>query len=141
MQALLSDYEGRLQHYCPFEVQILELPSKMKKKSEEAQKQAEGEMVLSKLNGETPLFLLDDKGKSYTSPQFAKFLQTEMNKGPKEIAFCIGGAFGFSREVYQKARGKISLSAMTFTHQMVRLFFTEQLYRAFSILRGEKYHH
>ena len=141
IENLLSDYEKRLQHYIKFEVSVLELPSKMRRKSEDEQKQAEGELILSKLNLQAPLFLLDERGKGMKSEDFARFLQIEMNRGPKEIYFCIGGPFGFSDAVYQKAYKKISLSNMTFTHQMVRLFFTEQLYRAFTILKGEKYHH
>lgn len=124
-----------------FEVSILELNAKMRKKTEAEQKQAEGELILSKIDPTTPFILLDERGKSYTSVKFSQFLQSEMNKGPKSIVFCIGGAFGFSDQVYQRANHKISLSEMTFTHQMVRLFFTEQLYRAFTILAGEKYHH
>lgn len=141
IDSLILDYEKRLQHYVNFEVNIIELPAKMKRKSEVEQKQAEGELILAKVNSASPLFLLDEGGKRMKSTAFARFLQTEMNRGPKELVFCIGGAFGFSKAVYQKANTQISLSEMTFTHQMVRLFFIEQLYRAFTILRGEKYHH
>jgi 23S rRNA (pseudouridine1915-N3)-methyltransferase len=141
IDSLVADYEKRLQHYVNFEVNIIYLPAKMKRKSEAEQKQAEGELILSKINPTSPLILLDERGKSMRSTAFARFLQTEMNRGPKELVFCIGGAFGFSDAVYQQANMQISLSEMTFTHQMVRLFFTEQLYRAFTILKGEKYHH
>lgn len=141
LNQLIEEYETRLKHYVNYEVLILELSSKQKKKTEEEQKTAEGELILSKIAPEFRLVLLDDKGKSFASEAFAQFLQAEMNKGIKGLAFCIGGPFGFSKEVYAKADLKISLSTMTFTHQMVRLFFTEQLYRGFTILRGEKYHH
>ena len=87
------------------------------------------------------LVLLDEKGKTFTSEAWAQQLQKWMNASPKRLIFLVGGAFGFSPEVYQRAQGKIALSAMTFSHQMIRLFFTEQLYRSFSILKGEKYHH
>ena len=141
IEALVRGYERRLKHYVNFELNILEIPAKMKRKTEEEQKQAEGELILNTIRHTSPLFLLDEKGKSLSSMAFSSFLQTEMNRGPKELVFCIGGAFGFSDAVYQKATKQISLSQMTFTHQMIRLFFTEQLYRAFTILRGEKYHH
>lgn len=138
---LIAEYEKRLQHYIKYELEILELPSKMKKKTEEEQKIAEGELILSKLPNEASLVVLDEGGKSMSSKKFASYLQKEMNSGIKTLVFCIGGPFGFSDAVYQKAKVKISLSEMTFTHQMVRLFYTEQLYRALTILKGEKYHH
>jgi len=141
IENLIHDYERRLKHYINFEVKILDLPVKMRRKSEDEQKSAEGELILSHFQAASPFILLDERGKSMKSREFAKFLQSEMNRGPKEIVFCIGGAFGFSDAVYQKASQRFSLSEMTFTHQMIRLFFTEQIYRAFTIMKGEKYHH
>jgi 23S rRNA (pseudouridine1915-N3)-methyltransferase len=109
--------------------------------SEIQQKQKEGELILSKVNSGDFLILLDENGKSYNSIEFSEALQKHMNSGIKNLVFVIGGPYGFSESVYQNAKGKISLSKMTFSHQMIRLFFTEQLYRAFTILRNEPYHH
>lgn len=141
MIRLIEDYEQRLSHYVNYQSTILELPKKLKLKSEQDQRQAEGELILSKVQSDMRLILLDDKGKAYDSEGFANYLQKQMNSGVKRLCFCIGGPYGFSEEVYKRADQKLSLSSMTFTHQMVRLFFTEQLYRGFTILRGEKYHH
>jgi len=141
IDALIGEYEGRLRHYVNFEITFVEVGSKTKSKTAAQQKELEGELILANCKSSAPLILLDEKGKRMPSTEFAKFIQGEMNRGPKELVFCVGGAFGFSEQVYQKAVRKISLSDMTFTHQMVRLFFTEQLYRAFTILKGEKYHH
>jgi len=141
IDSLVVDYEARLKHYVKFEVSYLELPKKTKANSEEELKLLEGEMLLSKIDNSTRLVLLDEAGKSMSSKRFASLLQSEMNRGLKILTFCIGGAYGFSQEVYSRADLKVSLSEMTFTHQMVRLFFTEQLYRAMTILKGEKYHH
>ncbi|MGB0186811.1 MAG: 23S rRNA (pseudouridine(1915)-N(3))-methyltransferase RlmH, partial [Flavobacteriaceae bacterium] len=105
------------------------------------QKEKEGQLILSKISSTDQLFLLDENGKTMDSVEFSKFLQKQMNSGPKQLVFVIGGPYGFSDEVYQKAHGKISLSKMTFSHQMVRLFAVEQLYRGFTILRNEPYHH
>ena len=109
--------------------------------NEKELKKKEGHLILGKLENSDFVILLDDKGKSYSSIEFASFLQQKMNSGLKSLVFVVGGAFGFSDEVNQRANGKLSLSKMTFSHQMVRLIFKEQLYRGFSILRGEKYHH
>ena len=105
------------------------------------QKEVEGTFLLSKIQAGERLILLDEGGTSFTSEKFAGWMQQQMSSGVKSVVFVIGRPFGFSDEVYKAAAGKISLSSMTFTHQMVRLFFTEQVYRAFTILRGEKYHH
>lgn len=109
--------------------------------SEAQQKEKEGEMILKKLAPTDILILLDENGKQYTSVDFSNYLQKKMNSGIKQLVFVIGGPYGFSDAVYQKAQGKISLSKMTFSHQMVRLFFVEQVYRAFTILKNEPYHH
>ena len=109
--------------------------------SEAQQKQAEGSEILKRLQAGDRLVLLDEKGKALTSEGFAQFLQKKMNSGLKNLVFVIGGPYGFSEEIYNRAQGKVSLSNMTFSHQMVRLFFIEQLYRGFTILRNEPYHH
>jgi 23S rRNA (pseudouridine1915-N3)-methyltransferase len=109
--------------------------------SETQQKITEGNEILKRINKPDTLILLDEKGKSFSSVLFSQFLQKKMNSGLKTLVFVIGGPYGFSNEIYQRANGKISLSPMTFSHQMVRLFFIEQLYRGFTILRNKPYHH
>ena len=108
---------------------------------ENLQKQKEGELILAKTQVSDILVLLDENGKNFSSVGFSTWLQKQMNTGMKQLIFVIGGPYGFSDEVYQRANQKISLSKMTFSHQMVRLFFTEQIYRAFTILKNEPYHH
>lgn len=141
LQLLLDDYRKRLGFYIKFEFEIIPDLKKIKNLSEEQQKQKEGELILAKLNSTDLLILLDEKGKQFDSLQFSVQLQKYMNSGIKQLVFVIGGPYGFSQEVYNKANGKISLSKMTFSHQMIRLFMIEQLYRAFTILRNEPYHH
>ena len=136
-----KEYENRLKHYTKFEEIIIPDIKQTGKWSENELKKKEGQFILGKLENSDHVILLDDKGKSYSSVEFANFLQQKMNRSLKSLVFVVGGAFGFSDEVYQRANGKLSLSKMTFSHQMVRLIFKEQLYRGFSILRGEKYHH
>ena len=109
--------------------------------NEEQQRIAEGELILKQLGKGDQVILLDERGKSLSSVEFAKFLQKKMNSGIKQLVFIIGGPYGFSKEVYDRSNDTISLSKMTFSHQMVRVFFAEQLYRAFTIIRGESYHH
>lgn len=136
-----SEYLKRLRHYCSFEkIEIPELKN-AKKMSEDQIKTEEGKLILSKVDKSTQLILLDENGKSFSSVGFSKFLQKKFNQGGKSIVFVVGGAYGFSPEMYARANGKISLSEMTFSHQMVRLFFIEQIYRALTILKGEPYHH
>lgn len=136
-----AEYNKRLKRYIQF--QKIEIPDlkNAKKMSEEEIKKEEGKLILAKLAPSGLLVLLDDKGKSYSSQQFANWIQDQMNKGFKHITFVIGGAYGFSDEVYKAVDQQISLSKMTFSHQMIRLFFTEQIYRAFTILNNEPYHH
>ncbi len=134
----VSDYQTRLSHYISCETITLP-PSKSK--SPEAVKLDEEKLIMQKVNQGDQLILLDDKGDEFTSVGFSSFLQKKMNSGLRNIVFVIGGPYGFSDEIYKRANGKLSLSRMTFSHQMVRLFFFEQLYRAFTILKGEKYHH
>ncbi|MBM1107555.1 23S rRNA (pseudouridine(1915)-N(3))-methyltransferase RlmH [Aurantibacter crassamenti] len=141
LQTLITAYENRLQHYIKFELEIIPDIKNSKNLSENQQKEKEGELILKKLSSTDALILLDENGKQFSSVVFSEYLQKKMNSGLKQLVFVIGGPYGFSKEVYQKAQGKISLSAMTFSHQMVRLFIVEQLYRAFTILKNEPYHH
>lgn len=141
LQQLIDDYTKRLGFYIKFELEIIPDLKKVKNLSEDQQKQKEGELILSKITTTDVLILLDENGKQYDSVQFANYLQKHMNSGIKQLVFVIGGPYGFSPEVYNKAQGKVSLSKMTFSHQMVRLFMIEQLYRGFTILKNEPYHH
>jgi 23S rRNA (pseudouridine1915-N3)-methyltransferase len=141
LQQLMDDYMKRLSFYIKFELEVIPDIKNAKNLSEAQQKEREGEIILSKLSPTDQLVLLDENGKSFSSVGFSEELQKKMNSGIKTLVFVIGGPYGFSQEVYSKAQGKISLSAMTFSHQMVRLFFIEQVYRAFTILRNEPYHH
>lgn len=141
LQTLMNDYMKRLSFYVKFDMEIIADIKNAKNLSEAQQKQKEGELILSKINPTDFLILLDEKGKEFTSVGFADELQKRMNAGIKTLVFVIGGPYGFSEEVYQKGKGKISLSKMTFSHQMIRLFIIEQLYRGFTILRNEPYHH
>lgn len=141
LQALIAEYQKRLEHYITFHAEVIPPPKNVRNRSVPEQKQKEGEVILSALNDVDTVILLDENGKSYSSVGFADQLQKYMNTGVRQIAFVIGGPFGFSEEVRKKAHGSISLSKMTFSHQMVRLIFVEQLYRAFTILRNESYHH
>lgn len=137
----ISVYLSRIPHYCPFEV--IEIPDlkSTKNLSEIQQKEKEGELILSKIDKSKVLILLDENGTEYSSVGFAGFLEKKMTEGSQDLVFVIGGPYGFSESVYKRANHKIALSRMTFSHQMVRLIFTEQLYRAFSIIKGEPYHH
>jgi len=141
LQQLISTYEKRLSYYINFELQLLPDIKNSKSLSEEQQKIKEGEIILSYVEPSHHLILLDERGKEYTSIAFADELQKKMNTGIKQLTFVIGGPYGFSQAVYQRANSKLSLSKLTFSHQMIRLFFVEQLYRAFTILRNEPYHH
>ena len=136
-----NEYLKRLKHFTSVEkIEIPELKN-AKKMSENEIKKQEGELILKKLSSSDFLILLDEKGTEFNSMGFSKFLQKRMNSGAKTIVFVIGGAYGFSEEIYAKAQSKIALSKMTFSHQMVRMFFLEQVYRGFSILKGMPYHH
>jgi len=141
LQQLIQDYTKRLGHYVNFQWDIVPDIKNAKNLSAEQQKKIEGLEILKRINTADHLILLDEKGKQYSSVEFSAFLQKKMNSGLKNLQFVIGGPYGFSPEVYNRANGKVSLSAMTFSHQMVRLFAVEQVYRAFSILRNEPYHH
>ena len=141
LQQLIDMYEKRLSYYINFELQLLPDIKNSKSLSEEQQKAKEGELILGNVAWSHHLILLDERGKEFTSVAFADELQKKMNAGIKQLTFVIGGPYGFSKEVYDRANGKLSLSKLTFSHQMIRLFFVEQLYRAFTILRNEPYHH
>ncbi len=140
LQQLITDYQKRLSHYVNFDLQIIADIKNSKSLSEEQQKVKEGELILKNVEN-SHLVLLDEQGKEYTSEGFSEFLQQKMNTGIKQLVFVIGGPYGFSEEVYARANGKLSLSKLTFSHQMIRLFFVEQVYRAFTILKNEPYHH
>jgi 23S rRNA (pseudouridine1915-N3)-methyltransferase len=141
LQSLIDDYTKRLSFYIKFELDIIQDIKNVKNLSENQQKEKEGELILSKIASTDNLILLDENGKSFSSVAFSNELQKKMNAGIKTLVFVIGGPYGFSDAVYAKANGKISLSQMTFSHQMVRLFFIEQVYRGFTILKNEPYHH
>lgn len=141
LRHLISMYEKRLQHYVKFELEVIPDLKNTKNLTEAQQKEKEGECLLKKIDPTDVLILLDEHGKTFTSVNFAEYLQKKMSSGIKQLVFGIGGPYGFSDAVYQKAQGQISLSPMTFSHQMVRLFMVEQLYRAFTILKNEPYHH
>ena len=136
----IQEYQKRLTHYVPFALQVIPELKNTKALTMEQQKQAEGELILRAVGSNTDLVLLDEHGKEFRSVEFAEYLQKRMSAG-RDVVFVVGGPYGFSEAVYQRANGKISMSKMTFSHQMVRLFFVEQLYRAMTILRGEPYHH
>ncbi len=138
---LIENYQNRLKHYIKFELTIIPDIKNSKNLSEKKQKVKEGELILKQLQPTDQLILLDDKGKEFSSIEFSKYLQKKMNSGIKQLVLVIGGPFGFSDEVYKKSNGKISFSKMTFSHQMIRLFVVEQLYRGFTILKNEPYHH
>ncbi|WP_057938947.1 23S rRNA (pseudouridine(1915)-N(3))-methyltransferase RlmH [Algoriphagus resistens] len=139
--SLIEEYSKRLNFYIRFEFEIIPDLKHTKSLSEILQKEKEGELILKKLVPSDDLILLDERGKSYSSVDFSEFLQKKMNAGLKQLIFVIGGPYGFSADVYSRANGKLSISKMTFSHQMIRPFFIEQLYRGYTILRNEPYHH
>lgn len=134
-------YLKRLIHYLPFTMEVIPALKNTKSLTEEQQKQKEGELILNQTKTADFIVLLDENGKQYSSVNFAQYLEKMMVAGTRSMVFVVGGPYGFSEQVYQKANGKISLSDMTFSHQMVRLIFVEQVYRAMTILKGEPYHH
>lgn len=135
------EYGKRLKHYIGFDEVVIPELKNASKLSESQIKYKEGELILSKIEKGDWVVLLDEQGKEFDSVGFSQFLQKQMNTGLKTLVFIVGGAYGFSEEIYQRANQKIALSKMTFSHQMVRMIFKEQLYRGFSILKGEPYHH
>ncbi len=141
LQQLITTYENRLKHYIKFQFEIISDIKNVKNLSKAQQKEKEGELLLKKLNATDVLVLLDENGKQFDSIEFSNYLQQKMNSGIKQLVLVIGGPYGFSDAVYSKAQSKISLSKMTFSHQMIRLFIVEQVYRALTILKNEPYHH
>ncbi len=141
IQSLAETYYKRLKHYIGFEVDTIPDLKNTKSMDQEEVKRKEGELILKKIDNSDLLVLLDENGKTFSSIQFANQIQLMMNRGPKRIVFCIGGAYGFDSSVYDRCDMKISLSKMTFSHQIIRPIFAEQLYRAFTILKNEPYHH
>ena len=139
-QAGISDYVGRIGHYMPFDIVTLPELRNTKSLSEQQQKAAEGELILRQLQPSDTVVLLDERGRQQRSQEFARWLE-QKQQSARRLVFVIGGAYGFSPSVYSRANDMVSLSPMTFSHQMVRLIFTEQLYRACTIIRGEPYHH
>ena len=137
----IAEYQKRLVHYIPFEMEVIPDLKNTKSLTSEQQKVKEGELILKSLQAGDYLVLLDEKGKEYTSLKFADYIEKKTHTVPKRLVFVIGGPYGFSDDVYNKANEKLTLSKMTFSHQMVRLIFVEQLYRAMTILNNEPYHH
>lgn len=137
----IDGYIKRLKHYITYSIHVLPDIKNAKNLSSSQQKEAEGKVMLDSLKSGDYVILLDEKGKEYSSVQFSEYLQRKMNSGLRRLVFIIGGPYGFSQDVYNRADEKISLSKMTFSHEMIRLFFTEQVYRAMTIIRGEPYHH
>ena len=141
LAALIDEYQKRLGRYIKFQFLIIPDLKNSKNLSEPQQKEKEGELILAQIETSDFVVLLDEGGKQFTSISFSNYLQKKMNSGLKRLVLVIGGPYGFGEKVYARCNGKISLSSMTFSHQMVRLFAVEQLYRAFTILRNEPYHH
>lgn len=141
LQNLIDVYQNRLKYYIKFELAIIPDIKNVKNLAKNQQKVKEGELILKNCKPTDVLVLLDEQGKEFRSIEFSKYLQKKMNAGIKQLVFVIGGPYGFSEDVYKKAQGKVSLSKMTFSHQMVRLFVVEQVYRAFTIIKNEPYHH
>lgn len=137
----IDEYIKRLKHYVPFEIKYIDDIKNTKNISEDQQKRTEGAKILSLLDKSDFVVLLDEHGKEYTSIQYSNYIQKRMLSGAKKVVFVIGGPYGFSQEVYDRANDKISFSKMTFNHEMIRLIFTEQLYRAYTIINHESYHH
>ena len=137
----IDEYIKRLKHYVPFEIKYIDDIKNTKNISEDQQKRTEGAKILSLLDKSDFVVLLDEHGKEYTSMQYSSYIQKRMLSGAKKVVFVIRGPYGFSQEVYDRANDKISFSKMTFNHEMIRLIFTEQLYRAYTIINHEPYHH
>lgn len=140
LQTLIEDYQQRLKHYIPFEMVVIPDLRNAKALTQAQIKEQEGIEILRRITPAMDVILLDEHGHEYRSIEYAQWIQKKMAAG-RDVTFIVGGPYGFSPAVYERANGKISLSKMTFSHQMIRLFFTEQIYRAMTILRGEPYHH
>lgn len=140
LKALLDEYAARIPHYMPFDIRVIPELKNTKSLSEAQQKEREGELILKSLQPSDTVILMDEHGKEYRSIEFASWMQ-HCQSIARKLVFVIGGPYGFSDAVYTRANGKISLSRMTFSHQMVRVIFAEQIYRACTIIKGEPYHH
>ena len=141
LQKLISNYENRLKHYIKFTLLLIPDIKDAKNLSKEQQKTKEGELIENQIRISDVVVFLDENGKEFSSVGFSEYLNKKMSSGCKRLIFIIGGPYGFSKTLQQKYKAKISLSQMTFSHQMIRLFFVEQLYRANTILKNEPYHH
>ncbi len=139
--ALINEYVQRMTHYVPTQIEEIPDLKNTKNLSQEQQKEREADQVLERLQPGDVLVLLDERGREMTSREFSQWMEQKLQTVPKRLVLLIGGPYGFSERIYEAAQQKISLSKMTFSHQMVRLFLVEQLYRAFTIIRGEPYHH
>lgn len=137
----IAEYSKRLKHYIPYSIKSLPDVKNASKMDQAKQKEAEGEKILETISNSDFVVLLDERGKQYSSIEFSAFLEKQMISGRRKVVFVVGGPYGFSKPVYDRADSLLSLSKMTFNHEMIRLFFTEQIYRAMTILRGEPYHH
>lgn len=137
----VTEYVRRLSHYVTFDIQYVADLKNTKNLTEEQQKTSEGKLILQMLDKGDFVVLLDEHGREYRSVEFASYVQKRMSSGLRRVVFVVGGPYGFSQEVYDRANDKLSLSKMTFSHEMIRLIFTEQLYRAYTILNHEPYHH
>ena len=140
LATVIDDYVGRIGHYMPFSVVVVPELKNTKALSEEQQKEREGELILQKIKPTDTLVLLDERGSEFGSVPFSQWLQRKQSSA-RSLVFVIGGPYGFSKAVYNRADEQLSLSRLTFSHQMVRLVFTEQIYRACTIIKGEPYHH
>lgn len=141
MIKLQEEYQNRLKFYIPFESVVIPELKNTKNLSIIEQQEKEADLILKQIDNADELILLDDKGKQFTSLGFSKYIEKKMMSTHKRTVFVVGGPYGFSQRIYQRANGQVSLSTMTFSHQMIRLIFLEQLYRAMTILKGEPYHH
>ena len=137
----IDDYTNRLSHYLPFNIQYIADAKSTKNLTEAQQKKQESKNILAAIDKSDYVVLLDEHGKEFTSMEFSRYIDKKMTTVSKRLVFVVGGPYGFDEDVYARANEKISLSKMTFSHEMIRLIFTEQLYRAMTILNGETYHH
>lgn len=140
-EAIIQEYIERIRHYIPFTIEVIPELKNTKGLSQDEQKRREGEQILKNLQAGDYIVLLDEHGSERTSMDFASWMQKKMAAGPKRLVFIVGGPYGFSDAIHQKGNEEISLSRMTLSHQMIRMFFVEQIYRAMTILNGEPYHH
>lgn len=141
LELLIQEYVRRISHYITFEIEVIPDLKNTKNLSFEQQKKREGELLLKVLRSTDTLVLLDEHGKEFRSVEFARYMTNKLSNTNRRLVFVIGGAYGFDQKIYDLAHEKISLSKMTFSHQMIRLLFVEQLYRAMTIIKGEPYHH